>query len=152
MASILGVVTVLPGMILFFVAALSSSNALNDTTSNVWILGSIITLSLFVIVLLGTLSLAVSSMTSDKRYAGAGIFILFIFSGIISEMLKTILENERFALISLWTNIDNIGNHLFNVKSSYSFPWYESLFILLLLMICSAGIIYWRVFKKEMAV
>jgi len=151
-AIVLGVVTLLPGMILFFVALISSPESLSEFTHNFWILGAIVANSLVIIALLGVVSLAISSMSSDKRYAGAGIFIIFLFSEILSEALESILENERLAMVSIWNNINLVGHQLFDIEQSYSFAWYEPLLVLMGIVLCSLGVIYWRVFKKEVTV
>jgi hypothetical protein len=151
-AIMLSVVTLLPSIILFFVALISSPDSLNELVDNFWILGAIVANSLVIIALLGVVSLATSSLSSDKRYAGAGIFIIFLFSEIISEALESILENERLAMVSIWKNINFVSYQLFDVKQSYGFAWYEPLVVLMSVVLCSVGVIYWRVFKKEVTV
>ncbi|MEA2053944.1 MAG: hypothetical protein U9O96_02325 [Candidatus Thermoplasmatota archaeon] len=152
LASVLSVVVLLPGILLFFMALLSSSESWSQLFDHLWILGAIMATGLFIIALMGSVSLAISSLTSDKRYAGAGIFIIFLFSGIIAEVLKDILENDRLAMISIWNNVRVVGWHLFNTQNSYNFPWYESLLALAAVIMCSAGIIYWKIFRKEVRV
>ena len=151
-AIVLSVVTLLPSVILFFVALIASPESLSEFADNFWILGAITASSLVIIALLGVVSLAISSMNSDKRYAGAGIFIIFLFSEILSEALEAILENERLAMVSIWNNINFVSHQLFDVKQSYGYAWYEPLLVLMSIVLFSVGIIYWRVLKKEVTV
>jgi len=147
--SVLSVPILLPGVLLFFVAVVSSTDPWNTLVNNLWIFGAIVIMGIFIILLLSTISLAISSLTSDKRYAGAGIFVIFMFSDIISEALRSFIENDRLAMVSVWNNVRVIGWRLFDMEIQYSFPWYESIVVLVAVFICSAVILYWMLFKKE---
>jgi len=151
-ASVLSIVVLLPGILLFFMALLSSSESWNQLFNHMWILGAIIIMSLLIILLLSSVSLAISTLTSDKRYAGAGIFIIFLLSDIVAGVLNEILNSDRLVMVSVWDNIGIVGRHLFGIKVYYNFPWYESLLVLVAVIACSAGIIYWKIFRKEVRV
>ncbi len=151
-AGLLSIVVLMPGVLLFFMALLSSSESLANILDHIWILGAIVATGLFITALMSSVSLAISSITSDKRYAGAGIFMIFLLSDIVAGVMKDILKNDRLAMISIWNNIRMVGNQLFRMKLPYDFPWYESLLVLAAVIICSAGIIYWKIFKKEVRV
>jgi len=81
---------------------------------------------------LSSVSLAISTLTSDKRYAGAGIFIIFLLSDIVAGVLNEILNSDRLVMVSVWDNIGIVGRHLFGIKVYYNFPWYESLLVLVI--------------------
>jgi hypothetical protein len=152
LTGVLSIVVLLPGVLLFFMALLSSSESLTVLLDHMWILGAIIATGLFIIAMMSSVSLAISSITSDKRYAGAGIFIIFLLSDIVAGIMKDILKNDRLAMISIWNNINMVSNHLFRIEVPYNFPWYESLLVLVAVMACSAGIFYWKIFRKEVRV
>jgi len=151
-ASVLSIVVLLPGIVLFFMALLSSSESLAHLLDHMWILGAIVLVALLIIALMGSVSLMISGLTSDKRYAGAGIFMIFLLSDIVAGVMKNILKNDRLAMISLWNDIKVVGSHLFRMQNPYNFPWYESLLVVIAVMAFSAGIIYWKFFKKEVRV
>jgi len=147
--SVLSVVILLPGIILFFVAVVSSTEPWSTFVENLSILGAVAIMGMLIILLLSTVSLAISSLTSDKRYAGAGIFIIFMFSDILSGLLRSIIDNDSLAMVSVWNNVRVVGRHLFGVETPYSYPWYDSLAVLAVVFISSASILYYTVFKKE---
>lgn len=152
-AAVLSMVVLLPGILLFFMALLSSSESLAHILDHLWILGAIVATGLLVILLMGSISLALSSITSDKRYAGAGIFMVFLLSNIVAGVMEDIMGYERFAMISLWNNIKVVSMYLFRMENSfYDFPWYESLLIIAAVITCAAGIIYVKIFRKEVRI
>ena len=152
LAGVLSSVVLVPGVLLFTMVLLSSSASWDYIGSHLWILGAIITIGVFIIMVLSSVSLAFSSLTSDKRYAGAGVFMIFLFSGIMAEVMKNILGNDRLALISIWDNIRVVSSHLFSLDNPYGFPWYESLVVLAAVLLCSTGILYWTMYMREVRV
>lgn len=150
--SVLGIVVLVPGILLFFVALLSSPEPWGQVLSYIWVLGSVIAMSVLILILLGIVSLALSSLTSDKRYAGAGIFIIFLFPSIIAGILKDILNDDRLLMVSIWNNVTVVGRRLFDIENPYSFPWYESLLVIFGVILCAIGIIYWTIFRKEVRI
>lgn len=152
LSSVLSSVVFLPGLLLFLIALISSSESWSKLLDHFWILGAIVAMSFLIIVLLSSVAMALSSMTVDKRYAGAGIFIIFIFSDIIARILDGLVKNDLVHLISFWDNIDVVGRQIFDIGNKYSFSWYNSLVILLLVILLSIGILYWNLFRKELRV
>ena len=151
-AAVLSITVILPGILLFFMALLSSSESLGHLLDHMWILGAIVAAGVLIIALMGSISLAISSITSDKRYAGAGIFMVFLLSDIVAGVMENIMGYERLAMISLWNNIKAVSMHLFGMENFYDFPWYESLLIIAVVITCSTGIIYFKLFRKEVRV
>ncbi|MHC1605137.1 MAG: ABC transporter permease [Candidatus Methanofastidiosia archaeon] len=118
--------TILPFIILFALALVSSNISLSAFKDNIWILGAGIALGVIVTLFLALLTAGLSTLLNDKRYAGAGLFVVVILSALLSDILISLNGNELMRLISLWDNLGMIGSYLFRMDSLYNFSAFYS--------------------------
>ncbi|MFQ6108148.1 MAG: ABC transporter permease [Candidatus Aminicenantales bacterium] len=138
------IITLIPGLILF-VMKLVFSGSFAFFVSYPWLPLSIIGCSVFVTGFFSFYTLFLSSLSKNRRYVSIFIFGLYIFSDILFGIFYGIFRSPYFALLSIKSNLQQVGMTLFNQKAPYDFPWLYSLSVLLLFCILSAAVLRKRV-------
>ena len=82
-----------------------------------------------IILPISLLTLALSSLTTNSRYASIGFASIVIGTPILAEILSKITRKDSFLMLSIWANFDLLGQHLFGLNVDYSYPWYMALLI-----------------------
>ncbi|MBN1786748.1 MAG: ABC transporter permease subunit [Candidatus Methanofastidiosa archaeon] len=144
-------VTILPLIVIFAVALISSDLGLDLIRDNIWVLAAGLSLGLLVTLLLTTLTAGLSSLLGDVRYAGASIFAIFFLSRLVSEILLSINGNEHMKLISLWDNLSAVGTYLFRLDNPYGFPQLYPFLVIVGIIALSSLAVYYILFKKELS-
>lgn len=146
--SLLGFVTVFPGVILFIESVLLS-NSIVFLKEKYWILGSIFLYSFILTLIPGLIILTASSMTKNNRYAAIVFIAITMFTPIIYQILKNIFHTDKVAPISFWANLQQLGNILFRLRPDYSSHWSWSLLIVLAIIALCLWILYRRIKGAE---
>ena len=140
----LGLITVVPGLLL-----LSEHLLLADSIiflkKNYGLLLAIPLFSLLIILPTSLLILALSSLTTNSRYAAVGFAALLVGTPVLSEVLSFVTRKEAFHLLSIWANYDLLGSYLFDLSPPYSYPWYLALLICLGIMVSSLWVLQKRI-------
>ena len=140
--------TLVPGMLLFFLAVLFKSDA-SFLEQNYWLPASVLGYSLLIIATYSVVMLAVSSLSKSSRFAGIVFAALFFFSRIFYQILSVVLRSTRVAWVSLGNNLTQIGDYLFQVTPQYQSPLWLSAMVLGLLMMGSIWLLHHRVQAVE---
>jgi len=140
--------TLVPGMLLFFLAVLFKSDA-SFLEQNYWVPASVLGYSLLIIATYSVVMLAVSSLSKSSRFAGIVFAALFFFSRIFYQILSVVLRSTRVAWVSLGNNLTQIGDYVFQVSPQYQSPLWLSAMVLGLLMLGSVWLLHHRVQAVE---
>ncbi len=98
---------------------------------------------------LASLTLGLSILSSNTKFIQIAIFLVYIFSNNLAQMLKAIFKSDYFFLVSLPGNIRQLGSFLFGVKPAYGFPAWLSLLLPLLITALAFWLLAWRIKKAE---
>jgi len=140
--------TLVPGLLLFFVAAIFHSD-LEFLRQYSWVLLSILGYALLIIAANALVILALSSMSRSSRFAGIFFAAVVFFSQILYGILNAFLHTSSVAWISLSDDLRQIGDVLFRSPLTYqSSPW-ASAAVLAILLAGSVCIIHSRVKAVE---
>ena len=140
--------TLVPGMLLFFLAVLFKSDA-SFLEQNYWVPASVLGYSLLIIATYSVVMLAVSSLSKSSRFAGIVFAALFFFSRIFYQILSVVLRSTRVAWVSLGNNLTQIGDYLLQVSPQYQSPLWLSAMVLGLLTLGSIWLLHHRVQAVE---
>ena len=138
---LVGLVTVVPGILLFVENAVLSKGAI-FLREKYWVAGSIALFSVIMTLSTSLLILALSSMTRNGRYAAVCFIAILVGTPILSEMLKNILKLKSAVFVSYWSNLDILGRRLFGLHSNHHWNW-ASLVILDIVGFC-----LWTLYRK----
>jgi ABC-type transport system involved in multi-copper enzyme maturation permease subunit len=136
----LGIITLVPGMVFVMMKLLFAGN-LKFLGEYPFIPFSILGFSLFVIVFFTFYTLLLSASNKNRRYVAVLIFGVYFFTNILSGILKEIFGDVHFYLLSLQTNLQQVGAVLFGQDPTYDIPWIYSLLVLLAFCALSAFIL-----------
>jgi ABC-type transport system involved in multi-copper enzyme maturation permease subunit len=128
--------TFIPGL-LFIIVKLIFSGSFKFIGEYPWIPFSVIGYSLLVTVFFAFYTLLLSSLGKNRRYVSILIFLVYIFSDIFFGIFYGIFRSPYFALLSIKSNLQQMGAFLFRVQPPFEVPWVYSLAILA--AICAAS-------------
>jgi len=109
----------------------------------------ILVVPILVSIFFASMTLMVSSLTSNGRYVRIIILLVFIFSNSIAQVLKSIFRSPYCELFSVARNIEQMGAYVFNTQPVFSAPKFLSLAIILGLSVLSIFILYKKIGKSE---
>jgi ABC-type transport system involved in multi-copper enzyme maturation permease subunit len=135
-------ITLVPGILLF----LEHSVLSQDTTfirEQYWIIGSIFLYSLILSIPITFLTLALSSITKNNRFAAIILITIVFGTTVLNGMLWVIFRARWTHFISYWNNIEMLGRELFGIsKSPTDWQWATPI-ILILTLVC-----VWIMYRK----
>jgi ABC-type transport system involved in multi-copper enzyme maturation permease subunit len=140
--------TLVPGLLLFFLAAAFHSN-LEFFRQNAWVVLPITGYSLLIVFANALVVLALSSLNRSSRFAGIFFAALVFFSQILYGVLSALLRTTSVAWVSFKDNLVQLGDVLFGSPLTYASPPWASALVLALLMSGSAWIVHHRVRAVE---
>ncbi len=138
------IITLIPGLILFLMKLIFSGSFRFFLTFPLLPL-AIIVYSVFVTGFFSFYTLLLSSLSKNRRYVSIFIFGLYIFSDVLFGIFYGIFGNKYFALLSIKSNLQQVGTTIFNQKMPYDFPWIYSFLVLFLFCILSGVVLQKRV-------
>ncbi|MBN2345617.1 MAG: hypothetical protein JXO51_04440, partial [Candidatus Aminicenantes bacterium] len=77
------------------------------------------------------------------------IFLVYIFSNNLAQILRAIFKSDYFFLVSLPGNIRQLGSFLFGLRPAYGFPAWLSALLPLLITLLAVGLLSWRIRRAE---
>jgi len=100
-------------------------------------------------VCLASLTMALSILSPNTRFIQIAIFLVYIFSNNLAQILKAIFRSDYFFLFSLSANVEQLGSFLFGVKPAHGYPAWLSLLLPLAISLLSVWLLAWRIRKAE---
>lgn len=139
-----GLVTLIPALLLFLMK-LVFSGSLNFLFSHPWLLGGVVGYFVIVAAFFSFYTLLLSSLSKNRRYVIILIVGVYFFSDILFGIFYGIFREKHFALLSIKTNLQQLGAHLFGVRPKYDFSWLLSLLMITAVCVLSAVVLHRRV-------
>lgn len=118
--TLLASMTLVPALLLFLQHVLLSDKPFFE--ENYWLILSIIIYSLVVITITSLLMLTFSALTKNLRFATIGFCAVWFGLPIIHLLLKEVMPTRTVALVSVWANLELLGEELFGLDNSYNLP------------------------------
>lgn len=100
-------------------------------------------------VFFSSLTLIISSFSSNRKFVWIALFLIYIFSGVLAEMLNGIFKNSYFFLFSIEVNVKQTGSFLFQTSPSYHMPPWISFAVLVSSTLLMVYGLYRRITKSE---
>ncbi len=98
---------------------------------------------------LASLTLMLSSFSGNNRYIKIIFFVLYFLSDLLGQVLYEIFKIPYLQLVSIKSNIDQMGAFLFNTTPKYDFPAVLSLLMMVIVGAGSFYILYKRIGRAE---
>lgn len=118
--------TMMPGMLLYTFKFIFTGKISID----LHILNALIFLPLLISFFIASITLLVSSLSSNTKYVKIIIFAIYIFSNLIANILTEIFGSPYFNLISIQNNIERMGSYMFITGDKYySLGWLSPLVV-----------------------
>ena len=115
---LLACMTLVPGLLLFLEHVLLSDTPFLE--ENYWIIFSIVIYSLVVTTVTSLLMLTFSALTKNLRFATIGFCAVWFGLPVIHLILKEVIPSSTVAIVSVWANLELLGEVLFGLESSYN--------------------------------
>ncbi|MHC1608990.1 MAG: ABC-2 transporter permease [Candidatus Methanofastidiosia archaeon] len=148
----LSMLTIVAFVAIFAVALISVEISFSTLQHGAWVFAAGMAMGLFLAVFMTLLVSALSTLLRDRKYTGACIFFLVIFSELAASILESLSTNQYIRLISIWDNIDVVGTYFFRLGSMHSFPqWYSGGVLFFIMSIC-AFILYYSLVRREVRI
>lgn len=100
-------------------------------------------------VCLASLTLALSILSPNTKFIQIAIFLVYMFSNNLAQILKAIFKSDYFFLVSLSGNIQQLGSFLFGIKPAYAYPAWLSALLPLVISALAVWLLVWRIRKAE---
>lgn len=98
---------------------------------------------------LALLTLALSSLSPNTKFVQIAVFLIYLFSNSLAQILKAIFKSDYFFLLSVPGNIRQLGSLMFGVKAAYRYPAWLSLLLPLTISALALWLLLWRIRKAE---
>jgi hypothetical protein len=132
--------TLAPGiLLLLFKMIFAGSPAVSPM-----LLPAILALPLIECFFLAALTLALSTLSPNTKFIQITIFLFYIFSESLAQMLKGVCRSDYAFLVSLPDNVKQLGCLLFGGRPARGFPPWLSL----LLMLAVSGLSLWLLARR----
>ena len=134
------ILTMVPGIV-FIIFKLIFAGNLQFFASYPWLILSVIAYSLFLTTFFACYTLLLSSIGKNRRYVSILIFGVYIFSDIFYAIFYEIFRSRYFSLLSIKSNLQQVGAVLFNQKTPVNIPWFYSLLVIVAICLFAAYIL-----------
>jgi ABC-type transport system involved in multi-copper enzyme maturation permease subunit len=131
------IVTLVPGIVFIFFKLVFAGN-LQFFASYPWLILSVIGYSVLITAFFSFYTLLLSSVGKNRRYVAILIFGVYLFSDILSAIFNEIFRSRYFFLLSIKTNLQQVGAVLFNQPTPWNIPWYYSLMVIIAICLFAA--------------
>lgn len=122
------ILTLVPGVVFILFKMIFAGN-FQFFASYPWLILSVIAYSILLTTFFAFYTLLMSSVGKNRRYVSILIFGVYFFSDILSAIFYEIFRSRYFYLLSIKTNLQQIGAVLFNQRTPFNIPWFYSLLI-----------------------
>lgn len=123
------ILTLVPGLlfILFKAIFAGSFKLLVDFP---WLPLSVIGYSFVLTLFFSLFTLLVSSLSRNRRYTAILIFVIYFLSDVFFGIFYGIFRSPYFSLLSIKSNLQQVGAAIFGVVPKYNIPWIYSFLVL----------------------
>jgi ABC-2 type transport system permease protein len=137
--------TLVPGiLLLLFKMAFTGSLAVSPL-----LLLAILVFPLLECVFLASLTLALSILSANTKFIQIAVFLVYMFSNNLAQILRSIFKSDYFYLISLQSNIEQMGSFIFGLQPKFSYPAWLALLPPLAVSLLAVWLLSWRIRKAE---
>jgi ABC-2 type transport system permease protein len=137
--------TLVPGiLLLLFKMIFTGSLAVSPM-----LLLAILVFPLLECLLLASLTLALSILSANTKFIQIAIFLVYMFSNNLGQILKAIFKSDYFYLLALQNNAEQMGSFLFRLQPKFSYPAWLSLLPPVVLSLLAFWLLSWRIKKAE---
>ncbi|HUU04600.1 MAG TPA: ABC transporter permease subunit [Patescibacteria group bacterium] len=137
--------TLVPGILLLLFKMIFTGSL---SFSPLLLLG-IIAFPLIACVFLASLTLALSILSPNTKFIQIAIFLVYMFSNNLAQILRAIFKSDYFFLVSLPGNIQQLGCFVFGTNPAYHFPAWLSALLLTAISALAVFWLSWRIKKAE---
>ena len=130
------IVTLVPGIVFFLFKLIFAGN-FHFFTSYPWLILSVIAYSILITTFFAFYALLLSSIGKNRRYVAILIFGVYIFSDIFYAIFYGIFRSHYFSLLSIKSNLQQVGAVLFNQRTPVDIPWFYSLMVIVAICLFS---------------
>lgn len=123
------ILTLVPGVVFILFKMIFAGN-FQFFVSYPWLILSVVAYSLLLTTFFAFYTLLMSSVGKNRRYVSILIFGVYIFSDIFSAIFREIFRSQYFFLLSIKTNLQQIGAVLFRQRTPFNIPWFYSLLVI----------------------
>jgi len=138
-------VTLVPNVLLFLLKMVFTGELMWEPRI---FLGLIVTPVLFS-GYVASVTLLVSSFSGNTRYTQVIVFLIYLFSNLLAELLRGVTKEPLFYLISFNKNLRQMSAFLFGTSPRYDSPPWLSLVVVLLVIGGSLYILNKRITRAE---
>ncbi len=152
--SLLSIITVFPSFVLFFTGMAFSNNDISYIFNHLYILGAMLASYAAAMIVFASVCMAFSSLIKKWIFSGVGIFVFFIFTSTISDILLELFSNDYLRLLNINLVMKNLFRPLFGLQYSSSetgLEWYWLLLTLVAIVAFSWILVVMRFRKREVA-
>jgi len=142
------IVTLVPGLLLVL-SKLVLSGSLRFFLEYPWLVLSILGYSVVLAVVFAFYTLLLSALNKNSRFVMIMIFLTYIFSDILSALLRETFRTPYMILVSIRANLEQVGAFLFAQKSAYPVPVGWSFVVLAALCALSAVVLNTKIRSVE---
>jgi ABC-type transport system involved in multi-copper enzyme maturation permease subunit len=137
--------TLVPGiLLLLFKMIFTGSLAVSPL-----LLLAIVVFPLLECIFLASLTLTLSSLSANTKFIQIAIFLVYIFSNNLAQILKSIFKSDYFFLISLQDNIEQMGSFLFRLQPARAYPAWLAVIPPVAISLLAVWLLSWRIKKAE---
>jgi ABC-type transport system involved in multi-copper enzyme maturation permease subunit len=140
--------TLVPGL-LFILFKLLFSGSFAFLAEFPWLPLSVLGFSLCLTLFFGFYTLLISSLNRNRRYVSILLFLVYIFSDVFFGIFYGIFHNPYFSLLSIKSNLQQVGAAFFKVKRAYDVPWIYSFLVLAGIVVVSALVLRKKIRSVE---
>jgi ABC-type transport system involved in multi-copper enzyme maturation permease subunit len=131
------ILTLVPGVVFILFKMIFAGN-FQFFVSYPWLILSVVAYSLLLTTFFAFYTLLMSSVGKNRRYVSILIFGVYIFSDIFSAIFREIFRSQYFFLLSIKTNLQQIGAVLFRQRTPFNIPWFYSLLVIVAICLFAA--------------
>ena len=137
--------TLVPGiLLLMFKMIFTGSLAVSPL-----LLLAILVFPLLECVFLASMTLALSILSANTKFIQIAIFLVYIFSNNLAQILKAIFKSDYFFMISLPGNIQQLASFIFRLKPAYAYPAWLATLPPVAISLLAVWLLSWRIKKAE---
>jgi ABC-2 type transport system permease protein len=137
--------TLVPGILLLLFKMIFTGSL----TVSPLLLLAILVFPLLECIFLASLTLTLSSLSANTKFIQIAIFLVYIFSNNLAHILKSIFKSDYFFLISLQSNIGQMGSFFFGLQPRFSYPAWLALLPPVVISLLAVWLLGWRIKKAE---
>jgi ABC-type transport system involved in multi-copper enzyme maturation permease subunit len=151
---LLSTITLFPAVVLFSTGMAFSNKDISYILEHMYILSGMLISYLLALVLFSSVSMAFSTLIRKWIFSGVAIFVFFIFTSTVSDILVALFDNDYLRLMNINFVMKNIFKPLFGLeyaRSSTGIEWYWLAITLVMIIFVSWSVLIIKFRNREVA-